>query len=184
MADNLPDMKELKAIVDWVNLAEDVRELSLKVGDVELHVSRNSGAGVGLRAAAVPVDGPAVSAPAASAPAVPAQEPAAVAPAQEPAAVAPAPDAPKDAARLADDEVLITAPMLGTFYASPQPGSPAFVSVGDRVQPDSVLGIVEVMKLMNNIEARVEGAVVRILAENESLVEYGQPLMVIRKDAS
>ena len=177
MADNLPDMRELKAIVDWVNLAKDVRELSLKVGDVELHVSRNNGA-------------PA-AAPAPAAAAAPAAAPAAPAPAEAPAAAAPAPAAaptaapaaaPHEDAALAADEVMITAPMLGTFYASPQPGAPAFVSVGDAVQPHSVLGIVEVMKLMNNIEAGVTGTVVRVLAENEAVVEFGQPLMVIKKD--
>jgi acetyl-CoA carboxylase biotin carboxyl carrier protein len=73
--------------------------------------------------------------------------------------------------------------MLGTFYASPQPGAPAFVSIGDTVAPNTVLGIVEVMKLMNNIEAGVEGTVARVLVENESMVEYGQPLIVIRKTA-
>ncbi|MEJ6555072.1 acetyl-CoA carboxylase biotin carboxyl carrier protein [Microbacterium esteraromaticum] len=177
MADNLPDMRELKAIVDWVNLAKDVRELSLKVGDVELHVSRNNGA-------------PA-AAPAPAAAAAPAVAPAAPAPAEAPAAAAPAPAAaptaataaaPHEDAALAADEVMITAPMLGTFYASPQPGAPAFVSVGDAVQPHSVLGIVEVMKLMNNIEAGVTGTVVWVLAENEAVVEFGQPLMVIKKD--
>ena len=60
---------------------------------------------------------------------------------------------------------------------------PAFVNVGDRVSPDSVLCILEVMKLMNNIEANVDGVVTQILVENEQAVEYGQPLMVIKRDA-
>ncbi|BCW06192.1 acetyl-CoA carboxylase, biotin carboxyl carrier protein [Arthrobacter sp. NtRootA1] len=174
MANSLPDMKELKAIVDWVNLAEDVRELSLKLGDVELFVSRNRAGGV------------AQGAPLAAEPSVPMKEPkpTPAAPIVVPAPAVGEQEAAHDADQLTQDEVLITAPMLGTFYASPQPGAPAFVSVGDRVQPSSVLAIVEVMKLMNNIEAGVEGTVVRVLAENESLVEYGQPLIVIRKGAS
>ena len=181
MADNLPDMKELRAIVDWVNLAEDIRELSLKFGDVELYVSRNREPGASPQAPPAPAETPRNSAQVAPLAAAP--EAAHAAPAA-PIAAEPAPEPAKDAAHLADDEVLISAPMLGTFYGSPQPGAPAFVTVGDRVQPSSVLGIVEVMKLMNNIEAGVEGIVVRVLVENESLVEYGQPLMVIRKGAS
>ncbi len=182
MANSLPDMKELKAIVDWVNLAEDVRELSLKFGDVELYVSRNhEPAGVAGGAPGT-VNGhsgaPAAPAPAAAAPSTPSKD---AAPA--PAPVVGEPTAANDAGRLADDEVLISAPMLGTFYASPQPGAPAFVAVGDSVVPNTVLGIVEVMKLMNNVEAGVEGTVARVLVENESMVEYGQPLIVIRKTA-
>ncbi|MEV7621185.1 acetyl-CoA carboxylase biotin carboxyl carrier protein [Microbacterium sp. NPDC089321] len=179
MADNLPDMRELKAIVDWVNLAKDVRELSLKVGDVELHVSRDNGAPAAAPAPAAAAAPASAAAPAAQAPADAA---AAAAPAPAPAATPAA--APQEDAALAADEVMITAPMLGTFYASPQPGAPAFVSVGDAVQPHSVLGIVEVMKLMNNIEAGVTGTVVRVLAENEAVVEFGQPLMVIKKDSA
>lgn len=176
MANSLPDLKELKAIVDWVNLAEDVRELSLKFGDVELFVSRN-------RDTTGVVQG--ATAPLAAEPSVPTKEdvPTPAAPIAVPAPVVGEQEVAHDAGQLTDDEVLITAPMLGTFYASPQPGAPAFVSVGDRVQPNSVLAIVEVMKLMNNIEAGVEGTVVRVLAANESLVEYGQPLIVIRKGA-
>ena len=71
--------------------------------------------------------------------------------------------------------------MVGTFYASPQPGAPTFVSVGDAVQPDTVMCIVEVMKLMNNVEARVSGTVTRVLVENEEAVQYGQPLFVIKQ---
>jgi len=184
MADSAPDLKELKAIIDWVHLAEDVRELSLKFGDVELHVSRNTG----VSASAAPVAAPPAPAapvpPASPAHAETAPAAAPVAP-PTPAAAPGAPAAaPADASSLADDEVLVTAPMVGTFYASPQPGAPAFVSAGDRVQPGSVLGIVEVMKLMNNVEAGVRGTVARVLVENESLVEYGQPLMVIKRDPS
>ena len=82
---------------------------------------------------------------------------------------------------MAADEVLVKAPMVGVFYASPKPGDPPFVSVGDAVTSATVVGIVEVMKLMNNLEAKTEGTVVRILVKNEQAVEYGQPLMVIKR---
>ena len=73
--------------------------------------------------------------------------------------------------------------MVGTFYAAPKPGDPDFVTVGSTVTANSVLCIVEVMKLMNNIEAGVDGTVVRILVNNEQPVQYGQPLMVIKRSA-
>lgn len=182
MSLNSPDIQELRAIVDWVNLSEDVRELSIKFGDVELFVSRDRqparGQEFAAPAASAPVAAP-VAAPAAASPApapVPANTPA---PASTPAA---ATSAPASVGELGADEVLIKAPMVGVFYSSPKPGAPAFVSVGDSVTQSSVLGIVEVMKLMNNIEAKIEGTVTKILVANEQAVEYGQPLMVIARN--
>lgn len=75
---------------------------------------------------------------------------------------------------------LIKSPIVGTFYASPQPGAPPFVHVGDRVQPGQVLCIIEAMKLMNEIEADIAGEVVRIFVENGQPVEYGEPLFALR----
>jgi len=179
---NPPDIKELKAIVDWVNLTEDVRELSIRYGDVELFVSRNRNSS----APAAPAAAPALAAAPAPVAALPAPAPApAAAPALEPAASASAPAAPAPASSdgLAADEVIVKAPMVGTFYAAPKPGDPPFVEVGRRVEPGTVLCIVEVMKLMNNIEATETGVVTRILVENNQTVEYGQPMMVIKRDA-
>ena len=78
-----------------------------------------------------------------------------------------------------DHGVIITSPMVGTFYRAPAPGTPPFVEVGSRVTNKSVVCIVEAMKLMNEIEAEVQGEVVAILADNGQLVEYGQPLFKI-----
>jgi acetyl-CoA carboxylase biotin carboxyl carrier protein len=172
MSLNPPDIAELKAIVDWANLTQDVRELSLKFGDVELFISRDQ---------QQPASAPA-PAPVAPVAATPAPAPVAVPAAAEPAAPATSGAVPFSADALASDEVLVKAPMVGIFYASPKPGAPNFVSVGDKVAADSVLCIVEVMKLMSNIEAQVEGTVVRILVENEQAVQFGQPLMVIKRD--
>lgn len=80
----------------------------------------------------------------------------------------------------ADVEV-ITAPMLGTFYSAPKPGEPAFVQVGGTVEPDSVVCIIEVMKLMNSVQANMHGTVVALHAQDGALVEYGQPLFSIKK---
>ncbi|WP_062048196.1 acetyl-CoA carboxylase biotin carboxyl carrier protein [Bacillus sp. JCM 19034] len=73
----------------------------------------------------------------------------------------------------------ITSPMVGTFYSAPSPDSDPYVLKGDQVQANSVVCIVEAMKLMNEIEAEVSGKIVEILAENGELVEYGQPLFVV-----
>ncbi len=69
--------------------------------------------------------------------------------------------------------------MVGTFYRSSAPGSPSFVQVGDRVQENTVMCIIEAMKLMNEIKAEMAGTVRDILVENGNPVEYGQPIFVI-----
>jgi len=73
----------------------------------------------------------------------------------------------------------VKAPMVGTFYRSPSPGAKPFVEVGDRVEPDSVVCIIEVMKLMNTIHAGASGVVREIRVENSQPVEFGQVLLVI-----
>lgn len=75
---------------------------------------------------------------------------------------------------------VISCPLVGTFYTSPSPEAECFVKVGDRVKKGQILGIVEAMKLMNEIESEYEGTVAEILVKNEETVEYGQPLFVIR----
>lgn len=75
---------------------------------------------------------------------------------------------------------IISCPLVGTFYASPSPEAECFVKVGDHVKKGQVVGIVEAMKLMNEIESEYDGVVEEILVNNEDTVEYGQPLFVIR----
>ena len=81
----------------------------------------------------------------------------------------------------ADASPLLTieAPMVGTFYRSPAPDAQPFVREGDAVRKGQVVCIIEAMKLMNEIESKVSGRVIRILAENGQPVEYGQPLFLI-----
>ena len=74
----------------------------------------------------------------------------------------------------------VKAPLVGTFYNASSPENPAFVKVGDVVKKGQTLGIIEAMKLMNEIESEFDGVVEAILIENEQMVEYGQPLFVIR----
>jgi acetyl-CoA carboxylase biotin carboxyl carrier protein len=73
--------------------------------------------------------------------------------------------------------------MLGTFYRAPKPGAAPFVDVGSEVEPDTIIGIIEVMKLMNTVRAGVHGAVTEILVRDGTLVEYGETLLYVRGTA-
>jgi acetyl-CoA carboxylase biotin carboxyl carrier protein len=95
-----------------------------------------------------------------------------------PAAAAPIP-ATAQAERVPAAENVVTAPMVGTFYASPAPGAKSFVDIGSDVKVGQTLCIIEAMKMMNQIESDKEGRVTAILARNGEPVEFGQPLFVI-----
>ena len=86
------------------------------------------------------------------------------------------------AAEDADEKELIeiTAPMVGTFYSATEPGAEPFVKVGSRIDADSVICILEAMKLFTEVEADVTGEIVEILAKDGDLVEYGQPLFSVK----
>ncbi len=95
-----------------------------------------------------------------------------------PGAVAPAAPAPAVAteAPVEEEGHVITSPMPGTFYTAPSPDQPAFVKVGDTVDPDTVICIVEAMKVMNEIKAECSGKVVEMYVQNADPVEFGKPL--------
>ena len=76
----------------------------------------------------------------------------------------------------------IVSPMVGTFYAAPNPESPAYVQVGNRVGEETIVCIVEAMKLFNEIEAEVKGEIVEVLVKDGELVEYGQPLFLVKAE--
>ena len=154
------DAKELKRVLEAIKDAE-LSELMLETPDYKLTIRRGGGV-------------QATPAPASAASTAPAQpQPTATAPAAAPITQAlqetPAP-APKS------NLVEVTAPIVGTFYASPSPDAAVFVKVGDRVRAGQVLCIIEAMKLMNEIEAEVSGTVREVLVKNEEPVEYGQVL--------
>jgi acetyl-CoA carboxylase biotin carboxyl carrier protein len=99
-----------------------------------------------------------------------------------PPMTAPPPPAPAAAAPPAatqNPDQVVTAPMVGTIYASPAPGAKAFVEIGSEVKPGDVLCIIEAMKMMNQIESDKAGKVVSVLVKNGDPVEFGQPLFVI-----
>jgi acetyl-CoA carboxylase biotin carboxyl carrier protein len=145
-------------------------ELDLEIDGVKLSLRRSGSGGIERRAATP-------AAPSGAANATAARATAASAPGTAPAAT------PAAAAAPADKNLKeITSPMLGTFYRAPKPGSAPFVEIGSPVEADSVIAIIEVMKLMNTVRAGVKGVVTEILPADETLVEFGQVLMRARVD--
>lgn len=124
------------------------------------------------------------SAPVEAASYVPAAPPVPAAPAAAPAPSPAAPTHPgaqaSTAASQDQDLHIIPSPIVGTFYRSPSPTADAFVKIGSNVEPETVVCIIEAMKLMNEIQAETSGEVVKIYVENGQPVEYGQPLFGIR----
>jgi acetyl-CoA carboxylase biotin carboxyl carrier protein len=157
------DIEDLKELIEFLKQYQ-VAEFDLDRGDLKIRLKFNppeaSAAGFGDLARAFAV--PASTATARTA-AVPA-EPTAAAPAET-----------NDAGLH-----IVKAPLVGTFYGSPAPGAEAFVSPGDHVNKGQVIGIVEAMKLMNEIESDAAGEIVKCLVANGQPVEYGQPLYSIR----
>jgi acetyl-CoA carboxylase biotin carboxyl carrier protein len=105
-----------------------------------------------------------------------------VAPVRQPAVAAPATAASAPNMMAPPGTSAVPAPLLGIFYHAPKPGEPPFVEVGARVEAESIIGIIEVMKLMNSVRAGVCGTVVAIPARNGELVEYGETLLFVRPD--
>jgi acetyl-CoA carboxylase biotin carboxyl carrier protein len=113
--------------------------------------------------------------------AAPAAAPVAPAPvAAAPAPVAAAPAAPATPAAADPSIKLVTSPMVGTYYATPSPENPPFVAVGSPIKVDSVVCIIEAMKVMNEIQSEIAGTVVECLVANGTSVEFGQPLFRVK----
>ena len=151
--------EDVKKILEIVDASEHLDELELVYGGFRLHVRRGAAGHAASR-----------------------EELPAFPPPPTPGAAAGAPPSPTKLAGepvLAEGEVAIRAPMLGTFYRSPAPGDPPFVEIGERVQADDTVCLIEVMKLFSSIKAGVDGVVSRILVENGIMVEFDQVLIVI-----
>jgi acetyl-CoA carboxylase biotin carboxyl carrier protein len=156
------DVKKLVQLVE----KSDVTHLEWEKGPEKVVITRGNSAPA---AASAPVHAVAHAAPVAA-------PIAALAPVAAPAAAPP----PKAEAKPADKPgTLVTSPFVGTFYRAPSPDSPPFVEVGAKVKKGQTLCIVEAMKLMNEIEAEVGGAVAEILVQNAAPVEFGEPLFRI-----
>ncbi len=157
------DIRKVKKLIELLD-ESGIAEIEITEGEEAVRISRYApGAPV------APAPAPAVAAPAPQAP-LPAAGPAQ---SSEPAAV------PAD-----EDGYRVTAPMVGTFYSASSPGAAPYVQVGDRVSEGDTLCIIEAMKMMNQIEADVSGAIKSIRVQNGEPVEYGQTLFVIDQRAS
>lgn len=174
------DLEELAAVIEQLDKTE-FTEFLYEKGELRLHVRRGGHIpDSAIAPSAVPTS--------AAAPATPAPAPAPRAP-QQTAAPGPAAVATSGSnghsptispGSLPAGHILVTAPMLGTYYGAPKPGEPAFVQVGDAVAPDAVLCIVEVMKLMNSVTAGAAGEIAAVFVKDGDLVEFEQPLFAIR----
>ena len=169
---DLDELKELLQILDEKDIIEFELEEEGKKLRIRKAEANHAAVAPVIAAPMVPATLP-VLAHLANAPVAPA---AATAPAAVPPA-APAAEAPAD-----EGTLLVKSPIVGTFYRSPDPNSPSFVDVGDRVKPGQVMCIVEAMKLMNEIEAEVAGEVLKVHPQNGQPVQYGDPLFTIRPD--
>jgi acetyl-CoA carboxylase biotin carboxyl carrier protein len=150
------DLRKLKTLIDLV-AESDIAELEVTEGESKVRIVKSSAIPQGQMMMMPPAGMQQFAAPGA------------------PAAAAPAPIA----AAPAETGHVVKSPMVGTFYRSSAPGSPAFVEVGSTIKEGDTLCIIEAMKLLNEIDADISGTVTKILVENGQPVEFGQPLFVI-----
>ena len=153
------DLRKIKKLIDLLE-ESNLAELEIKEGEEVVRLSRVPTGSMTVAAAPMALQ----AAPVAAAPA--------------PAAAPAASDTASAASALPEGHV-VKAPMVGTFYASATPGAAAFVKVGQQVKAGETLGIIEAMKMFNQIEADVAGTVQAILIENGQPVEFDQPMFVI-----
>jgi acetyl-CoA carboxylase biotin carboxyl carrier protein len=151
------DIRKIKKLIELLE-ESGIAEIEIKEGEEAVRISRMPGGGTVAQVHAAPHMLPAAGAGATPMPGASAD------------AAAPKPRA---------NEHVVTAPMVGTFYAAPSPGAKAFVEIGDEVKVGQVLCIIEAMKMMNQIESDKAGRVTSIMARNGDPVEFGQPLFVI-----
>jgi len=151
------DLKDIKAIIDLMK-KNSVTEFELEKQDFKIRLKRGSNGGGTAQVYDDPAPLPYLQAPAG----IPAAAPA------NPAVAAPS------------AELEIKSPMIGTFYRAPSPESAPYVEVGTEVNPETVVCIIEAMKVMNEIKAEVEGVITEVLVENGTAVQFGQPLFRVK----
>ena len=149
------DIRKLKELVKLM-VANDLAEMDLRDTDEQVTIRRHGETFVTATPAA----------------------PVATAPTAVPAAVETAPASAAQEAEVEGEEIV--SPMVGTFYSSSDPDSPAFVSVGDEVSEDTTVCIMEAMKIFNEIKAQVSGKIVKVLVKSGDPVEFGQPLFIVK----
>lgn len=158
------DLRKVKKLIELLEQS-NLSELEIKEGEEVVRLSRLPAGGVVAAPQVLAAPQPAAAAPAALAPT------ATAAAAPEPAAAPAEPGLPPGH--------VVRSPMVGTFYAAASPGAEAFVTVGQQVNVGDPLGVIEAMKMFNQIDSEVAGTVVAIVAENGQAVEFDQPLFVI-----
>jgi acetyl-CoA carboxylase biotin carboxyl carrier protein len=150
------DVKTIKYLVGLMS-QHDLSEIDLREGDLRIRLRRGSNQQITVAPSMVATPIPAPTA-------------------GPPPTAAPAPPIEKSPSR---PETFIKSPTPGTFYASPSPEAEAFVKVGSRVTPSTVVCIIEAMKIFNEIQAECSGVITEVLVENQQPVEYGQPLFKV-----
>lgn len=153
------DLRKLKTLIDLV-AESDIAELEVTEGESKVKIVKSPSAAAGQQVMMM-------------------QQPMAAAPAAAPVAAPVAVAASVEAAPAVPAGHIVKSPMVGTFYRSSAPGSPAFVEIGSAVREGQTICIIEAMKLLNEIEADASGVITQILVENGQPVEFGQPLFII-----
>ena len=147
------DIRKVKKLIELME-ESDISEIEIKEGDESVRVARHPGPGQMIQSASVP-------------------------PGVQQDVVQPVAAASSARQVVSPSGHVVPAPMVGTFYIAPSPGSPAFVEVGGRVKEGDTLCIIESMKMMNQIKSDKSGIVEAILVDNEQSVEFDQPLFTI-----
>jgi acetyl-CoA carboxylase biotin carboxyl carrier protein len=158
---------DLLRIVELIKSSEQFSEFRLKIGEIEIELRRRQGAGASRIVA------PADASPAALLSTSPAAE------SKASDLISPHDPTARVASEWAPESIVIRAPMVGTFYRAPEPGAPPFVKIGQVVEPDTIVCIIEVMKLMNSIRAGARGVVAQVLVDDSATVETSAPLIVL-----
>jgi len=155
---NIMNLKDIQSLIKFV-AKSGVNEVKLEMKDIKINIRNTAKEKTIVQSAPVQqVAAPAMAAPTQS---------------NAPAAT------PTTESNDDDKYITITSPIIGTFYRKPSPDKPTFISVGDTVQEDSIVCIIEAMKLFNEIEAEVNGKIVKVLVEDSTPVEFGQPLFLV-----
>ena len=152
------DLERLRTLIELMQ-EHDIAEIDLREGMQRIRVARSHAGVPGPMTAG---DSARVSAPP---------------PAQPPAA--PAPSAPTPTAGDGPNITIIRSPMVGTFYSRPNPNSEPFVRIGDHIEPETTVCIIEAMKMFNEIPAEARGRIVAVLVEDEEPVDHGKPLFKV-----
>ncbi|MDE3098903.1 MAG: acetyl-CoA carboxylase biotin carboxyl carrier protein [Verrucomicrobiota bacterium] len=153
------ELKDIKAIIDLMK-KNSITEFELEQQDSKIRLKRGLNGGGPAGSAVNPVE----------------ESPSGVPSAVAPPVITPPPPLPV----VPPTQAEIKSPMIGTFYRAPSPEAAPYVDIGAEVNPDTVVCIIEAMKVMNEIKAEVKGSIVQVLVENGKPVEFGQPLFRVR----